>query len=365
MAKLTKIFHSLYEPFFFSSIKIKKIHNHAIPSVLDDVFEKIDMGHGIQYYGIIPRSGTRTAQKCGNSEIASIGIVVQGQIDYKDNFTLESLRLYRSQYPKNIIILSTWTGEVNNKFRAECMKLNIHIIESSLPDNEGFCHVNCQIYNSYIGAKSMENDENIRYVLKTRTNQRIYKPDFLRYLLNVFRVYSTNKNRIVFLDSSYLYIPFYLCDYLSFGEKKDIINLYDIPFEAGECDAFKANIKVNRQYVTKERKSENISFKEFNSTKRKEVTQRLGRLMVPEIYIAFNYFKKHFAPDSTYTDSMIFEKYWDFVRNNTIIIDERDLLLYWPKYKYRSHRDINCYFYGHGLNHAKWLDIYVNGKGEE
>lgn len=35
------------------------------------------------------------------------------------------------------------------------------------------------------------------------------------------------------------------------------------------------------------------------------MTQRLGRLMVPEIYIAFNYFKKHFAPDSTYTDSMI------------------------------------------------------------
>ncbi len=353
----------LYKPFVFFLNKIKNKRPYIISSVFDDIMEKIDNRGNIVYYGQIPRESILFSS-FNNQQTAQVGIILQGQVEYKNDFTLETLKLYRRQYPDIKIVLSTWENEVTDSFREESSRLNIKIIESALPENQGFWHVNCQIMNSHIGTVFFESDEDVHYLLKTRTDQRIYKPNFIDYLLNTYQIYSKNEKRILLLDSSYLYIPFYLCDYLAFGDKQEIIHLYSIPHENGECDKFKANIQVNREFITEERQSEKLDFSSFNSLKRADVYNHLENLFVPEVYIAFSFYKKFVFPGTLYTDTDIFEKYWSFIKSKTIIIDERDLLMYWPKYKYRGHNDVNCYFYGHGLNHARWLDLYMNYKGE-
>lgn len=323
--------------------------------IINELFNDIKNNKYSIYYGEYP---IETSNIDFSSEVSNVGIVIQGKIEYKDDFTITTIETYKKMYPNVKIVVSTWVGEVDDDFRSKCNILNVDIIESDLPENEGFWHVNCQIYNSFIGASYFIDDNDVDYLLKTRSDQRICKPGFIEYMLDLMKLFDESGERIIFLDSSYLYIPFYLCDYLTFGYKRNILNMYDIPFENGECDVFKSDLSKNKEYISKLRLNEKYTLDKFNNEVRKHID--LKRTIVPEVYIAFSYYQKFLNPLAVMEDSKLFEYYWEYICKNCIIVDERDLLLYWPKYNYRKNHDINYSFYGHGLNHMKWLNIYLN-----
>ena len=58
-----------------------------------------------------------------------------------------------------------------------------------------------------------------------------------------------------------------------------------------------------------------------------------------------------------------YRNYWDFLKRAAVIVDDRDLLLYWFKYNYRKLCDSNLFMHECGLDHARWLDLYINGYG--
>ncbi len=301
-------------------------------------------------------------------DVDDVAIVLQGQILYDNNFTLDTIHYYRYLYPKVPIILSTWAGEVTEEFRLHMDELNVCVIENTYPENSGRSNINYQLCNTHAGVKEALRYEDVTYCLKTRTDQRIYKKDFLTFFKNQLQIYPVRpndvlKNRILILGgtSSNLLLPFHLCDFLVFGNKEDIETYYRSPFPAGELDyAYQNNdewigtkIKMipyeNLQYVRKhkeeiKRKWSSVMFKYYD----------------PEIYISRTFYERALLGRKIEADEDLYDHFWGYLRDYIVACDPTDLLLYWPKYKYKSYQR-NYLTNDGGLCFSAWQDIFIHG----
>ncbi|MBQ7198282.1 MAG: hypothetical protein IJS29_03365, partial [Selenomonadaceae bacterium] len=70
-------------------------------------------------------------------EVDDAAIVMQGPLEYKDNYTITTARLYRQWYPNAPIVISTWKNEATEIFREECRKIGVVLLENDLPDEPG------------------------------------------------------------------------------------------------------------------------------------------------------------------------------------------------------------------------------------
>ena len=84
------------------------------------------------------------------AEDALCAIIIQGPIRREDNFTLETVKLYRKHYPAATVILSTWEDEDVSSF--EILKSeHLKIILSPKPPIAGQNNVNMQIASTKAG----------------------------------------------------------------------------------------------------------------------------------------------------------------------------------------------------------------------
>ncbi|MBR0289365.1 MAG: hypothetical protein IJQ82_10330, partial [Selenomonadaceae bacterium] len=160
-------------------------------------------------------------------------IVIQGPIAYDNNYTAETFKFYRSIYPNVPIVVSTWKGEATDVFREECAQNSVVLLENEPPEFPGFFNVNMQLESSRQGIKYVQENTSAKFVMKTRTDQRIQRPDFLTYFKNLIATFPPNgsklQQRIIFLDSNATKtMPFFFSDFLSFGHILDISRLYGI-----------------------------------------------------------------------------------------------------------------------------------------
>ena len=117
----------------------------------------------------------------------------------------------------------------------------------------GFGNVNYQVYTSLQGARRAK-ELGAKYVLKNRSDLRIYKEfsfEYLKSLLGAYPVLGTKvplKGRIVtFVGATgQLFLPYWLQDFLYFGYMDDIINLFDI--KQNERDIANAPAYFKREY---------------------------------------------------------------------------------------------------------------------
>ena len=122
-------------------------------------------------------------------DLDDVAVVMQGPIDYRDDFTIETLYLYRRLYPKVMLVVSTWEGEVADDFRWRAESLGIDIIENQKPDHKGIYNLFMQIVSTREGIKHAAGNPAVRYVFKTRTDQRYNHPEFLNYMKNLLHLY--------------------------------------------------------------------------------------------------------------------------------------------------------------------------------
>lgn len=162
----------------------------------------------------------------------NVGIVVQGPIVYKFNFTLETIRLYRFFNPHAEIVVSTWAG-VEKRFIQECQRMGVHLIESEPLISPHYGNLNRQQATS-LGGLAKLRALGINYALKTRTDQRIYNPNFIEELLVTEKFFppskfesSLNKSRI-FLTYQNSFRDRYLSgsDFLQFGVTNELIEFW-------------------------------------------------------------------------------------------------------------------------------------------
>ena len=109
-------------------------------------------------------------------------ILLQGPIITKNSFTLQTILLYRYVYPNARIILSTWKDETKKLDKNKLHDLKVDVLLNSKPEYVGISNINLQLESTVAGL-NFASDNGVKYVIKTRTDQRVCKSlDFFGHL---------------------------------------------------------------------------------------------------------------------------------------------------------------------------------------
>lgn len=260
-----------------------------------------------------------------------VAIVMQGPIVYDENFTLETIKLYKKIFPEAIVILSTWDyekAEYLEKIKSE----KIELILSKPPVVKGAQNINFQLVSSLAGiekAKSL----GAAYALKTRTDQRIYNPNALEFLFNIITRFlpangRAQKKRIVGVSlNTFKYRSYGLSDMNLFGDIDDLA-IYFSATQDKDGENFR---KVNAHY--------------------------------PEVYLSVSYLIRIGRQISwQLSDS------WRAFADNFCIVDASSLDLYWNKYsrmkeyKYLKYDEMKN---DQEMSFLEWFNIYCNLQNKE
>lgn len=155
-------------------------------------------------------------------------IIIQGPVVYDDDFTFRTICWYGIVFPEAKIILSTWEEEKGCPQFERFYTLPIEIVFSKPPQEKGVLNVNYQVKSSYAGIMRAK-ELGYRYVMKTRTDFRIYADDCISYLYiltGMFPAKGNSRKRIAVLQP-FLDVAYYIPDYILFGDIEDMLNFWD------------------------------------------------------------------------------------------------------------------------------------------
>lgn len=318
------------------------------------------------YYLIAKRWQNTLRRFLPEIHLSDTAIVMQGPILYEDDFTLESLYRYRKIYPDTPIILSTWVGEVTDEFSYLATSINVFILENETPQETGPSNIKYQLKSSLEGIKAVKEFGDIDYVMKTRTDQRILKPDFLSYFRHLLRTYPCGakelSERIVFLGgwNSMVTFPFRISDFMAFGTITDLINYYSA---SGDDEI------LEKTYTDKESISGHIGkwasriMFEHSDTfdmpddERRALSRELFGSHDPESYLCCSFYERVILRRLLNEEDDVLKHYWEFLKNYAIVADADQLLILWHKYKFMQ-QEWNSLEADGGLTQSVWLSLY-------
>lgn len=263
------------------------------------------------------------------ADYSDYAVVLQGPIVTKNDFTLETIRLYKHYFPAITLILSTWEGEGEatvNRLSGE----GVTLILQKKPHPTGPMNVNLQLVSSKAGAERAALLGKT-FTLKTRTDQRIYNKKALQSLTMILKGFpleqfaqSKQKGRLVGLSSS-ARKAFCFSDFFIFGFTNDV-NIY-----------FSASLLFNESMLDFERYHGTSSF-------------------TPEGYLLTEFLKKVDYPlKYTSEDSLC------ALATRCVIIDAQLLDWYW--HKYQRHLEYRARFHrkeNEEIGFLEWCSLYVH-----
>lgn len=266
-------------------------------------------------YNVIPKVPNIKSCIFTKNSFSDVAVLLQGPLEKQDNFTLNTVRLYKKIYPGIVIIISTWANQDKKNIieleEEDCIIiLNDNFIEC------GFGNLNYQIKTTMEGIKKAKS-LNIKYVLKSRSDLRINKNfsiGYMKQLIEDFPVMSNNKmglsGRIITLAGNMM-MPLYFSDFMYFGYTDDLFNLFDIPMDTRNVS--RSQLFYKKKYGVK-----------FTADK--------FYIDLPaEVYLINSFISKYV--DVTYTVKF----YWDLIKKYFITLDFGDIGVVWPKYS--THND--------------------------
>lgn len=253
-----------------------------------------------------------------------IGLIIQGPLVKSGAFTLESVRLYKKTFKQSVIVLSTWDDE-DSRYLEKIKAEEIEIVLSQKPTKPGSFNKNYQIVSSYAGV-SRARDLGVKYVLKTRSDQRMYARNIEEFLCNLLRTFSipdgySQKERMIGINfNTRKSEPYYLSDMFLFGHVDDMISFWTIPLEDDSA----------------------------------HLLQRCE--IIPEVY-----FTSHFLTRVGQTLEWTVEHSWRMFAKHFCVTDQATLDLYW--FKNPASREHYGLFYKDEIpyelmNFRDWLNLY-------
>lgn len=236
-------------------------------------------------------------------------IVIQGPILTEHDFTLETVRQYRTLFPDCTLIVSTWNNEADSVL-SSIRDEGAEIVISSPPDNRGPRNSNMQIVSTRAGVARAK-ELGALFVLKTRTDQRLYAPDTIPFLITLLDTFPLAKKlggqqkRIIGASHETLKYRLYgLTDQFQFGTTDDILSYWSAPLDT-RLPGIGAHDTTLRE---------------------------AGHSRLTEVYLETEYLKKLGRPLAwTLRDS------WQAFADHFIIVDKRAIDLYW--FKYDRHKE--------------------------
>lgn len=279
-------------------------------------------------------------------------IVLQGPPAFDDDFTYESILLYKKIFPGVKIILSTWRN-IDNSYIEKVKKVDCYVVLNDLPQKTGRGNVNYQVKSSRTGILKAK-ELGCRYVIKSRTDQRIYNSSLCNFIEALLTKFPSNipnqKKRIVILQGSTgcMFLPYYIADFFYAGSVEDMLKLFD------EYEEDKYNFK-NRDEIDRY----DLQCYENNP---------LGKALhccAPQ-----NIIMEKYASEIGYIPDYTVKQYWDFVRDGLIGITVEQIGLFWRKYTSNIFENSWSHSYEFGDSSDQlltynwtfdnWLSLYMN-----
>lgn len=281
-------------------------------------------------------------------------IIMQGPLISKDNFTVETVKIYGKLYPGALVIVSTWeneSGEIINQLK----KLdNCEVVLSELPVYSGMRNLNYQIYSTMTGIRKAK-ELGRKYVFKTRCDFRFVKIGLIDFFVALCKEYPINENihyqkeRIIVggdVLASY-FRAFWVADRFSFGQIDDMYQYWNY-----EMDSYDMLKSVVREKLKKDQKTW------------REVTES-GLCGEPRIIM--NYLKRM---NGAIPECSV-KNYWEVLKRQFITVSFEETGAYWMKakpdwrldesqwkglYYGKKDSDLKCLCYN--WDFAKWLLLY-------
>ncbi|MFA5247664.1 MAG: WavE lipopolysaccharide synthesis family protein [Patescibacteria group bacterium] len=277
------------------------------------------------------------------SKLPLCAIVIQGQVLYEKNFTRETLKIYRHNFPSAILILSTWEDE-KSKYIEEIKALGIEIVLNKKPTYSGIGNINFQIISTNGGLEKAQ-EFGAQYILKTRTDQRFHNPSALEYFINLQKTFPVptgyaQKQRIISVNlDTFRNRMHEISDMLIFGQLDDMLIYWNTPTELPEYAAALAT-----------------------ETAKIKAGQR-GPIEQEEFPICERKLSSNFLKSIGRTLTWTHEDSHKTLANHFCIIDAEDIDLYWHKYARLHERRHHLYnqenFWDkHEVSFAEWLNIH-------
>lgn len=273
-----------------------------------------------------------------------IGIVIQGPLKLENDFTYETIKYYKKVYSECIIILSTWEDERKNVLE-KIEELGVRVIRNEKPLSGDINNFNYQIISTREGIKVAEKMK-CKYILKTRTDFRIYDTGIDKFLISLLETYPSNNinqnKRIIGIGLNIRFYDPSFSDLFQFGTIEEIKRMWNIDLNS---DNTAASIYEN---INKDKYEEYMI--KYSSI------ERYNNVSYPEGYILKNYL------NSLNVDiGKNLENYYKVLKDNFIIIDMEMINLYWDKYskdEYKGFREYKGRINKKRMRFKDWQTIY-------
>ncbi len=270
--------------------------------------------------------------------LPKMAIVIQGPLLKEKKFTLETIKIYKKNYPDDIIILSTWEGE-DPAYLIEIKKEGVELLLNKKPNTPGLSNRNLQIYSTLQGLKRAK-ELGYEYAIKTRTDQRFYAENTKEYLFNLLKTFplssaiNTQKERLVCASlNTFKYRRYGISDMFTFGHMADLLLLWDIDLQDNSSPSHDEAI-INQHFIS-------------------PVESFITTSFLKKISINYNW---------ELNDS------WKIFAEHFIVINKEDIDFYWPKYnkeqEYRKLLYDNIYHLQE-LSFREWINLHSGIKDKD
>jgi len=269
-------------------------------------------------------------------------VVMQGPPFAPGDFTLETLRLYVRNMPGCNLILSTW-NDTDPRFLAAVRDIGVNVVLSAKPDNPGLFNINMQLVSAGAGVQRAVAD-GAEWVLKTRTDQRLYNPNVLPFLAAVAQGFpvadgTAQRHRIIGVGHGSLkYAPYHVTDQTVFGHADDMLAYWTPPLRMDQAPGHWPKDLLSI----------------FNRTPIGE----LCRLGAAESYIASQFLLRMGRKlDWTLVDS------WAAYRDHFAFVDYAATDFFWIKAQEYTQREMNLSYHAvsnrHEMGFRDWLLLHT------
>lgn len=161
-------------------------------------------------------------------------IIMQGPLIAKDDFTLETVKIYEKLYPGTMVIVSTWEGE-DPKIIERLQRLrSCEVLINKKPDFSGVLNLNYQVISTMAGLKRAK-ELGKEYAFKTRCDFRFVRIGLINYFVALCKAFpvdaavSYQKQRIIVggdVFASY-FRAHWVADRFGFGTVEDMLAYWD------------------------------------------------------------------------------------------------------------------------------------------
>ena len=265
-------------------------------------------------------------------------VIIQGPIKENSDFLKHTLKIYKKIFKNSLIIVSTWEDE-NKELIEELHDENIHIILSDDKEiKKSRSNINKQIISTNV-ALNFAKTQNVKYCLKTRTDQRIYNNNLETFLISLLKTFPVKENKLI---KSRILVPpmgtfkfflYHLTDLMMFGETQDLINYWD-------------------------KESYDVGLKKMGLNEKKFFINDTP--LCPETFLCSRFIGK--IEDNVVWD---LENWWRCLRDYFCIIDNSSLDSLWFKYEWEvEYRYLKTYSdkISRTIDFHEWLSLYNNSK---